>query len=49
MSPKATIVEAEEMSTAREWLGKHIATATNMQATMEELLFLCNCEAHTPL
>jgi hypothetical protein len=47
--PKAGIVEAEETSIAREWLGKHIPTAMNTQAPTEELLFLCNSEVDTPL
>jgi hypothetical protein len=33
--PKAGIVKSEEMSIARQLLGKHIPAATNTQATIE--------------
>jgi hypothetical protein len=35
---KARIVEPEEMSVTRQWLGKQVSAAMNTQATTEELL-----------
>jgi hypothetical protein len=35
---KAGIVEPEEMSVARQQLGKQVSSATDTQATIEELL-----------
>jgi hypothetical protein len=31
-------VEPEEMAVARQWLDKHVSAATDMHATIEELL-----------
>jgi hypothetical protein len=46
---KAGIVGPEQTSIARQRLGKHIPAATNTQATIEELPFLCNSKVNTRL
>jgi hypothetical protein len=46
---KAGTEEPEQTSIDRQGLDKHIPAATNMQATIEELPFLCNGEVGTPL
>jgi hypothetical protein len=45
---KAGILEPEQMSIARQRIGKHIPAATSTQETIEELPFLCNGEVNTP-
>jgi hypothetical protein len=37
------MVEQEETSVAKQWLGKHVPLATNMYATIEELLDVAFC------
>jgi hypothetical protein len=46
---KAGIVEPEQTSIARQRLSKHIPAATNTQAAIEELPFLCNGEVNMTL
>jgi hypothetical protein len=43
------MVEPEQTSIAKQRLGNQIATATNTQATIEKLPFLCNGEVNIPL
>jgi hypothetical protein len=49
MTPESQNYGARGDVIARQRLCKHIPTATNMQATIEELQFLCNGEVNTPL
>jgi hypothetical protein len=43
----AEIVKPEQTSIARQRLDEHIPAATNTQAAIEELPFLCNGEVNT--
>jgi hypothetical protein len=38
MTPEGRIVEPEETSIIRQWLGKHVPSARNTQAAKEEFL-----------
>jgi hypothetical protein len=47
-SLKTGTAEPEQMFIVRQGVGKHVPAEMNTQATLEELLFLCNGELNTP-